>query len=209
MATESPVNNAPPSQPLDEQVLVIPTAVFHAAGLFQGFSPEADFLTSRLFRSEHFQFLPRSRAETDTGFKQLIPYMVLRHGSDVFAYRRGKAGNEKRLHELRSVGVGGHIAREDVVQGEFSYRQAMLRELNEEIELKCGYRERCIGLINDDSTPVGQVHLGIVHLFELAGRELAPREHALRDGRLTPLSELKAARAEFETWSQFVLDLLD
>ena len=39
--------------------------------------------------------------------------------------------------------------------GEFSYRQAM-RELKEEIELGCGYRERCLGLINDDSTLSGR-----------------------------------------------------
>jgi predicted NUDIX family phosphoesterase len=203
------VNTSSPAQPLDEQVLVIPTTVFHAAGLFQGFSPKAEYFTSQLFRPEHFQFLPRSLAENDPAFKQLIPYVVLRYGPDIFAYRRGKAGNEKRLHELRSVGVGGHIAREDIASGEFSYRQAMLRELNEEIELGCGYRERCLGLINDDSTPVGQVHLGIVHLFDLEGRDLAPRENALREGRLTSLAELKAAREEFETWSQFVLDLLN
>jgi predicted NUDIX family phosphoesterase len=194
---------------MDEEVLVIPTAVFHSAGLFHGFRPEADYYTSLLFRAEHFQFLPRSRVETDPTFKQLIPYVVLRHGNEVFCYRRGKAGGEQRLHALRSIGVGGHIGKEDLAGDDFTYRRAMLREINEEIDLQCGYRERCLGIINDDSTPVGQVHLGIVHLFELEGSAVAPREHALRDGRLVPLAELKASKAEFETWSQLVLDALD
>jgi predicted NUDIX family phosphoesterase len=197
-----------PASPLDEEVLVIPTAALHAAGLFQGFSGDADHYARRLFQSANFQFLPRSRVESDPGFKQLIPYAVLRHGSDIFTYRRGKAGNEQRLHDLLSIGVGGHIAREDVIEADFSYRAAMLRELEEEIELKCAFQEHCLGFINDDSTPVGQVHLGIVHLFELAGRDVAPREQALRDGRLLPLAELKSRRGEFETWSQFVLDVL-
>jgi predicted NUDIX family phosphoesterase len=199
--------DAPP-KPKDEEVLVIPTTVFHAAGLFQGFREEADYYTLRLFKAEHFQFLPRSRVETDPSFKQLIPYVVLRHGSDVFSYHRGPAGGEQRLHAQRSIGVGGHIGKEDISESDFSYRRAMLRELNEEIYLKCGYRERVLGIINDDSTPVGQVHLGIVHVFDLDGRNVAPRENALRDGRLTPLTELKASRNEFETWSQFVLDAL-
>ena len=85
----------------------------------------------------------------------------------------------------------------------------MLRELDEEIDLKCAYQERCLGIINDDSTPVGQVHLGIVHLFDLDGRAIRAAQDALRDGRLVPLAELKALREEFETWSQFVLDVLD
>jgi predicted NUDIX family phosphoesterase len=193
---------------MDEEVLVIPTAVFHAVGLFQGFHGAPDYYTPRLFRPEHFQFLPRSRVETDPSFKQLIPYVVLRYGPDVFSYHRGPAGGEKRLHALRSIGVGGHIGKEDISEGNFSYRRAMLRELSEEIDLKCDYRERCLGIINDDSTPVGQVHLGIVHVFDLAGPDVAPRENALRDGRMFPLAELKDCRAEFETWSQFVLDAL-
>lgn len=196
------------NQALDEEVLVIPTSALHQVGLFQGFCPEADRYIERLFRPEYFQFLPRSRAENDPAFKQLIPYVVLRYGTQIFVYRRGKAGNEKRLHELLSIGVGGHIGRDDIVT-EISYRTAMLRELEEEIDIQGGYQERCLGLINDDSTSVGQVHLGIVHVFKLSNPLVTPRENALRDGQLLPLAELKTRRNEFETWSQFVLDVLD
>ena len=202
------MNKLPQPNPMDEEVLVIRTAIFHAAGCFQGFRDQADHYASLLLKPEHFQFLPRSRVESDPSFKQLIPYVVLRHGSDVFSYRRGRSGGEQRLHAKRSIGVGGHIGKGDFSDGDLSYRRGMLRELTEEIDLRCGYLERFLGIINDDSTPVGQVHLGIVHVFDLEGRDVAPRESALRDGRLEPLAELQAHRNEFETWSQFVLDAL-
>src|SRR5262245_55932275 len=95
----------------DERVLVIPTAVFHQAGLFQGFRPldgDAAYL-ARLLDPAHLSFLPRSRAEHDPSFKQLIPYVVLRWGDEAFHYTRGAAGTETRLQALRSIGVGGHI----------------------------------------------------------------------------------------------------
>ena len=106
--------------------------------------------------------------EHDPAFKQLIPYAVLKWRDQVFNYLRGGGGGEARLRALRSIGVGGHISSADGHPSEASYRQALLRELMEEVDLQSAYQERCIGLINDDSAPVGQVHLGIVHVFELA-----------------------------------------
>ena len=97
----------------------------------------------------------------------MIPYIVLKCVDQVFHYRRGAAGTEKRLAALRSVGIGGHISEADAAGGIDPYQTGMLRELTEEVELGCAYRERCVGFINDDSTPVGSVHLGIVHVFEL------------------------------------------
>src|SRR5262249_36733513 len=90
-------------------------------------------------------------------------------------------------------------------KGESPYRLGMLREVEEEIFLESNYRERCLGLINDDSTPVGQVHLGIVHLFDLEEPKVRRREAEVTHSGVAPLGELVAACDEFETWSQFVL----
>jgi predicted NUDIX family phosphoesterase len=84
----------------------------------------------------------------------------------------------------------------------------MFREVAEEVYLDTTYEERCIGLINDDSTPVGQVHLGIVHVFELAEPGVQRREQALTRAGFAPIAELRNQRDEFETWSRFVLDVL-
>jgi predicted NUDIX family phosphoesterase len=191
-----------------EAVLVIPTRVLHDAGLFQGFHTDIDHYLPRLLHPEHLSYKLRSEAETDTRFKQIIPYVVLRWRDQLFNYVRGKAGTETRLRALRSLGVGGHINPADQNLFEDPYREAMLREVAEEVRIETEYQERCLGLINDDSTPVGQVHLGIVHVFELAEPKVERREQGLTRAGFNPLDELWSDRDSFETWSQFVLEEL-
>lgn len=191
-----------------EQVLVIPTRILHEAGLFQGLTRDVEGYVPRLLDPRHFRYLPRLQAEDDPSFKQIIPYVVLRHGDQLFHYRRGKKGGEKRLQARRSIGVGGHVNPGDDIPGEHPYQQALRREVAEEVFLDTGYREHCLGLINDDSLPVGQVHLGIVHIFELEAPRVRRREAALDESGFAPLDELLRAKADFETWSQFVLEAL-
>lgn len=196
------------SDKLQERVLVVPTAVFHAAGLFQGFTAELERYLPRLLDPAVLTYRPRAEVETDPSFKQIVPYVVLKYRNQVFHYTRGKAGGEARLRALRSIGVGGHIAAQDSNLFEGPYRPGMLREVAEEVQLETDYRESCLGLLNDDSTPVGQVHLGVVHLFELAEPKAKRREAALTRAGFAPLAELRQQREEFETWSQIVLDVL-
>jgi predicted NUDIX family phosphoesterase len=194
------------SDKLAERVLVVPTAVFHEAGLFQGFNPRGEHYLPRLLDPRHLSYLPRSAAETDPTFKQIIPYVVLRWRDQVFHYTRGKRATETRLQALRSIGVGGHISSDDVGLFAEPYRDGMLREVAEEVYLEGPYTERCVGLINDDSTPVGQVHLGVVHVFELTEPNARRREQALTRAGFAPLAELRRQRDEFETWSQLLFD---
>jgi predicted NUDIX family phosphoesterase len=191
-----------------ERVLVVPTAVFHAAGIFQGLSRRVDHYLPLLLDPRHLTYMARAQAESDPGYKQLIPYVVLRWQDQLFHYTRGKRATETRLHALRSIGVGGHISADDGNLFECQYRDAMLREVAEEVHLETSYEEQCLGLINDDSTPVGQVHLGIVHLFDLDEPKVRRREQALTQAGFAPLEQLLAQKAEFETWSQFALEAL-
>jgi predicted NUDIX family phosphoesterase len=189
-----------------EQVLVVPTERFLALGVFQGFCPNvADYLPA-LLDPIHLRYLPRRLAENDPRFKQLIPYVVLRCRESVFAYRRGQAGGETRLRALRSLGIGGHICAEDGAASTDPYRAGMIRELEEEVYLDSAYTERTLGLINDDRTPVGQVHLGIVHVLDLAEPNVRHRDEALAEGAFASLKQLRQSRGEFETWSQFLLE---
>jgi predicted NUDIX family phosphoesterase len=196
------------SDPASERVLVIPTAVFHQAGLFQGFNARVDYYLPLLLDPQHLSYRPRAEMETNPDFKQIIPYVVLRWRDQVFAYTRGKKATETRLQALRSIGVGGHISASDANLFEPAYREAMFREVAEEVTLDSAYKERCLGLINDDSTEVGQVHLGIVHLFELEEPKVQRRESVLTRSGFIPLEDARAKREEFETWSQFVLEQL-
>jgi predicted NUDIX family phosphoesterase len=191
-----------------EQVLVVPARVLDEAGRFQGFSPRVAHYLPRLLDPSHLSFLSRAEAETDPAYKQIIPYVVLTWHDQVFNYVRGKRATETRLQALRSIGVGGHISAEDSNLFGDPYREALFREVAEEVCLESPYEERCLGLINDDSSPVGQVHLGIVHVFELKEPKVTRREQVLTRAGFALLEELRRQRAEFETWSQFVLDVL-
>jgi predicted NUDIX family phosphoesterase len=191
-----------------ERVLVVPAAIFGAAGIFQGFSPRVDYYLSRLLDPQHLKYLPRAAVETDPSYKQIIPYVVLRWRDEVFHYTRGKRTTEARLQALRSIGVGGHISADDRNLFDTPYREAMFREVKEEVFLETTFEEHCLGLINDDSTPVGQVHLGIVHVFALAAPNVQRREQALTQAGFAPLIELRQQAEQFESWSRFVLAAL-
>lgn len=193
--------------PTSERVLCIPQTQLLTAGAFTGFRPASEPFTAALLNPTGFTFRLRSEVETDPTFKQLIPYVVLRCGDRVFHYRRGGSGTEVRLHAKRSVGIGGHIADTDATKGDV-YIAGMVRELNEEVDFGRHTAGRMIGFIYDPSTPVGEVHLGVVHVFELDEPNVTPREAAIADTGFATVEELLAKRDQFETWSQLVLEML-
>jgi len=191
-----------------EHVLVVPTSLFHEIGHFQGFCPDIDDYFDRLLDPAQMSFRPRDSVEEDPSLKQLIPYCVFRHEGRVFHYRRGTEQGEGRLHSKRSIGIGGHISAEDTEAEGSPYEEGMRREIAEEVFLETGYTERCVGLINDDLTEVGRVHLGVVHVFELDEPKVRPREESIIETGFAAPGELVGDRESFETWSQICLDHL-
>ncbi|HTQ38886.1 MAG TPA: phosphoesterase [Pirellulales bacterium] len=197
-----------------EHVLVVPTELFRRLGYFQGFTCDVDRYLAELLSPGNTSYRPRGEMEENPGFKQLIPYVIFRHrdaaGRDyLFQYTRGKGMGESRLHSKRSVGVGGHISIDDcTAEGTVPYAEGMQRELDEEVIINTPYASRCVGLINDDQTPVGQVHLGVVHLFDVQRPAVEPREAEILDAGFRPAAELLADLDRFESWSQFCLRAL-
>jgi len=197
-----------------ERVLVVPTEEFHRLGHFQGFSSEAVGFLDRLLDPRHVRFISRAEVEIDPGFKQIIPYVIFRHvapgGEEtVFQYTRGKGMGEGRLHSKRSVGIGGHISADAAVGGaENPYLEGMRRELDEEVAIDSPYRSRCIGMINDDQTEVGRVHLGVVYLFDVQRPNVRPRESEIIQCGFRPVAEILADLDGFETWSQISMKAL-
>ena len=192
----------------DEQVLVIPRSRLEAAGIFHGFRAYDETYRAALLAPGELSFRPRRAMETDPAFKQLIPYVILRHGSKIFEYVRGSSGGEARLHHRRSVGIGGHISSTDGIADDKAYQTGMLRELHEEVRLPAKWTERPLGFIYDDRTPVGEVHLGIVHLIDVESSDVAAREEGIAEGRFTELTDLLVRKDEFETWSAFALEAI-
>ena len=198
-----------------EKVLVVPTALFHELGYFQGFTPDIARYLPHLLEGKLLDYRPRGEMEENPSFKQLIPYALFRWtGPDgnmqLFEYLRGSGQGERRLHAKRSVGVGGHISSIDAAAGhsQHVYREGMRRELDEEVIIETPYDETIVGLINDDETPVGRVHLGVVHLCDVSEPRIRPREADILEGRFRPVEEILPRLDEFESWSQIAVRAL-
>lgn len=190
---------------MDEQILVVPRGDLFWNGVFRGVS--ADGLDEYLSRIRHFGiFRRRGDVEDDPSLKQIIPYLVVRSGDRYMLIRRSRAGNEQRLHDLYSIGVGGHIAKEDVDGADDVIAAGLRRELEEELTIDGEWSARPVGVLNDDANAVGQVHFGLVHLVEVPSGRVAIKEAERLTGRLAPAHEIRAVYAQMETWSQLVLD---
>jgi len=192
-----------------ERVLVIPTELLHKLGYFQGFTADVDRYLEELQSPRHASYRPRGEMEQDPNFKQLIPYVIFRYtdnsgGISLFHYTRGTGQGEARLHRKRSIGIGGHISVDDASQAE-PYSEGMRRELDEEVLIGTSYRERCVGLINDDQTEVGKVHLGVVHVFDVDKPAVRPLESEIIDAGFAKPMELLGDLESFESWSQICL----
>ena len=200
---------------LTERVLVVPTELFHSLGYFQGFTSEVDRYLDVLLSPEHTSYRPRQEVEEDPGYKQLIPYVIFRHPDaggqqTIFQYTRGTGMGEGRLHRKQSVGIGGHISVADAGDGQSGdpYRDGMQRELDEEVVIDTPYTARCAGLINDDQTEVGRVHLGVVHLFDVERPDVQARESEIIQCGFRPVEDILADLSGFETWSQICVRAL-
>ena len=196
----------------DENVLVVRRSLFDELGSFHGlnFEPKK-YLSALLSRGNNF-FLPRAQAENDPTHKQIIPYALIAHGDTVLHYVRGKKAGEQRLVAKGSIGIGGHLNDTDeslFAWDEQAYRAGVEREVNEEIKIESRFEDRIVALLNDDTTEVGRVHLGVVHVFRLAEPKVQKREAMITNLAFLTKAELQERRESLETWSQICVDHLD
>jgi len=198
--------------PPNENVLVVKRELFDELGSFQGLNFEAEkYLKAILSRGSNF-FVPRPEAENDPAYKQIIPYALIAFEETVLHYVRGKKAGEQRLVAKGSIGIGGHMNETDeslFAMDEQAYRAGVEREVNEEIKIDTPFEDRIVGLLNDDSTEVGRVHLGIVHIFKLKEPNVQKREAMITGLTFLTKEELMARRESLETWSQICIDSLE
>ena len=197
-----------------EKVLVVKRSIYEELGAFHGVNFEVEHYLERLLRGKELEYRDRPEAEKNTQYKQLIPYVIITHEDKYLCYQRGKRAGEQRLVNKVSIGIGGHINPCDDQMPLFCddyseiYKNAVAREVAEEITVECEYEDTIVGLLNDDSNEVGQVHLGIIHFWRLAEPKVKKREQMICQLSFMSEKELWAIKENMETWSQLCLENL-
>ena len=192
-----------------EQVLVLPRDRVPGGCDFTGIRPAdgAALVHLKEVVRDYGRYVPRPAAEVDPDFKQLIPYVVVRQTGRLFLTERSSAGGDARLHGKASIGVGGHL--NPVDRGEDPLLGGLEREWSEELIADFEPEFRLVGFLNDDSNPVGSVHLGVVFTVEADGHAVAVREHEKLTGRFATPDEVLDAWERLETWSQLTFAALN
>ena len=194
----------------EERVLCFERRLLEDLGVFQGLNLEVEKYLPVVTSASNLVYLNRSDAEQDKRYKQLIPYVLLICADRILRYRRGRGGQETRLHGLYSVGIGGHISEED--HGLFSnnrgYQEGMRRELMEEVAIDEA-KEAAVAVINDDSTEVGYVHFGVVHVMRVANENVAGRRSGIVGPEFIPIVDAVKDPSGYESWSRFCLEHLE
>jgi predicted NUDIX family phosphoesterase len=186
----------------DERVLVVPRAAVVDGATWHGIRTEGlhAFVAAL---EEDGRYAPRATMEVDRAFKQVIPYLVLRDAERFFLMQRTTGGGDARLHGLYSIGVGGHLN-----PGDGGLLGGLRREWAEELVADFVPAFRLIGLLNDDTTEVGAVHLGAVYVADAGGRPVAVRETHKLNGSFVQPAGVEAVVDRLETWSRLVYDHL-
>jgi len=178
---------------------------FRAAGEDASFPIYMDRILRKGF------FMERRFAETDSSFKQIIPYSLVLHENRVLVLTRTNQQGEARLHNKKSIGVGGHINPEDGIDA--ALRNGCLREIQEELRIEEEFDPLPIGVINDDSNAVGSVHFGVVHAVRLKQGNMRVREETMMTASFVPAEELKSLAEQkgthFESWSSLLIASMD
>jgi predicted NUDIX family phosphoesterase len=153
-----------------------------------------------LIETRHL-FISRPVAEQSPDYKQIIPYVAIRNGDDYFLLKRTTKQTEARLHHKLSLGIGGHINPDTpTVLG------GLRKELDEEVAVEEPYELEFVGILNDDTTDVGRVHLGAVFVLDSPSRNVTVRETEKMSGSWVARGDLGPMRDSMETWSQLVYD---
>lgn len=187
-----------------ENILVVKTKTLFPSGAFQGISTYTQEFLNII--TEHKEFKPRPIMEEDPNYKQIIPYLIFKHEEHYFLMQRKSTSSEQRLKNKYSLGIGGHMRQEDMYEGATIFDWAK-REFEEEIDYTGTFSIKTLGVLNDDSNPVGQVHLGLVLLLEGNSSHIKVRSE-LKSGQLITAHQCLDFYQDLESWSQIIYNAL-
>lgn len=203
MSTQTQASTIP--QHHDEHILVVKRDALFPLVAWQGLQEVTNSHFMDIVHAKK-EFLPRSLMEQDPTYKQIIPYLVFQHGDRYFLMQRQAKATETRLQNKYSLGIGGHIRQEDIAGDDIAAWAR--REFEEEVSYNGNYTVQLIGILNDDSNAVGQVHIGFIYLLTGDSEHISVKEE-LKSGTLLSLEECEKFYDSMESWSQIVFDYLN
>ena len=191
---------------VDEDVLCVPRTTIFPDGAWHGLVTRGLERVLRTVRAAS-EYQPRSEVEDNAELQQIIPYCVVRHPHDdsYLITRRLRQSSERRLHHLYSLGIGGHVNPSDGITGD-PVIGGLRREWAEEICCPSPATARLVAALNDDSSPVSRVHLGLVFLVEPTLGFVDVRETHKLEGEVLSLEAMRDRYLSMESWSQLVFD---
>lgn len=193
-----------------EKVMVFDSSIIKNKYSFQGVvsGESVEKISGEIFKPQNLSYMDRDIAEKNFNYKQIIPYCIFTKGELVFVYERSKSGSETRLHNLLSIGVGGHINPCDGNNVE-AVNSACKREIMEEVSFLTEEQITPIALINDDSDEVNSVHFGVVYHIKLRDDSIfIPVDKALANGTFKTFDELLLDESRIEKWSKLVISVI-
>jgi predicted NUDIX family phosphoesterase len=188
----------------EEHVLVVKRSILFPDEAWQGLENRDNDYYLQLIQQEK-EFLPRALMENDSSYKQIIPYLIFTFNNTYFLMQRQAKSSEQRLKNKYSLGIGGHIRAEDMSSD--SIIDWARREFEEEINYQGIYTVKPLGILNDDSNSVGEVHLGFVFLLEGTSSAISVKSE-LKSGELLSLAQCEAYYPQMESWSQIIVNFL-
>ena len=191
----------------DEQILVVQRAhLFPNTAVIHGFVPLSSFDEYMTRITNYQEFLWRSSMEENPLYKQIIPYMIFTHNNKFFLMRRRHDGNAKELRNKVTLGIGGHLRKEDTLLSN-SIAEWGKREFEEEISYQGSYKIRPLGLVNDEESMIGKVHAGFVFLLEGDSSTIQIKSE-FKEGALLSLEECLTYYDQMELWSKFAINYM-
>ena len=205
---------------MDELVFAVPTVKlwelvrFKEKGLIKG---NTDIL-KRIVNNG--LFLKRNELEENPSYKQIIPYAIISHNEtessgvqknqSFFLFKRTSEQTEKRLQNKLSIGLGGHMNPGNLMEPEEQFLiNELKRELFEEVKLLNDCRIEnieFIGFINDDTIPVGTVHIGLLYNIHVSNKNVYINEPDKMTAYWIEKSDLAKFYKEMETWTKIAFD---
>lgn len=201
---------------LDEKVLAIPRKVFHKLDpkpRFEG----SEHKVKALLRAINLEkrYVSRVDAESNFDLVQPIVICVIRYHDELFVVRKKERDPRNRMHGKYAVWVGGHVRdADDAPESGTLLHRAMVRELDEEVQVNVNGGARLIGYVWDHTNDKSQIHCGVVYELAVSNKDLKlaltqkefteRRGHSI-SGSFQPLNKITDLAGELELWSHYVL----